>query len=137
MEQSSELRDVMVRFEEALNSGDEAFVEALISTAPEVRGVGTDPDEWWQGPRVLEVWKEQIDAMGGSMPIEPGDPEAYAEGSVGWAADKIGVPTPGGGSAELRFTAVFHKEDDSWKIVQAHGSFGIPNEETFGEDLPT
>lgn len=137
MEQSAELRDLMLRFENALKDGDAAFVESVISTAPEVRGVGTDPDEWWKGPRLLEVWKEQLEAMGGSMPIEPGDPEAYVEGSVGWAADRIGVPTPDGGSAELRFTAVFRQEDGNWKLVQSHGSFGIANEEAFGEELPT
>ncbi len=33
-------------------------------------------------------------------------------------------------------TAVFHKEGDSWKMVQLHASIGVPNVEALGTDLP-
>jgi hypothetical protein len=136
MEQSVELRDVMLGFYEALASGDLSFLDRHISTAGEVRGIGTDPDEWWAGGHLLEVWKEQIEAMGGSMPLAAGDPEAYSEGSVGWVADRPILKTPDG-DVPLRFTAVFRREDGAWKIVQSHGSLGVANEESFGENLPT
>jgi SnoaL-like domain len=137
MEQSRELREVMLRFYEALSSGDTSFLERHISTTGDVRGIGTDPEEWWAGGRLLEVWKEQIEALGGSMPLAAGDPEAYSEGSVGWVADRPTLKMPGAGEVPLRFTAVFHRENGDWKIVQSHGSLGVSNEESFGEDLPT
>lgn len=136
MEQSPELQDVMLRFYKALASGDVSFLDRYISTSNEVRGIGTDPEEWWAGGRLVEVWKEQIEAMGGSMPLTAGDPEAYIEGSVGWVADRPTLRMPDG-EVPVRFTAVFHRENGDWKIVQSHGSLGVANEESFGEELPT
>ncbi len=127
----------MERFYDALNTGDLAFIESVISDDDDVRGIGTDPDEWWRGRQLAEVWKEQIEAMGGSMPLNrSGDLEAYEEGAIGWVADRPTMQGPDGSELGIRFTAVFHQEDGAWKMVQSHGSFGVGNEDTFG-DLPT
>lgn len=69
--------------------------------------------------------------MGGAMPLVPGDPEAYSEGTVGWAADRPTLQLQGG-TVAVRLTAVLHREDDDWKFVQMHGSLGVPNEEPAG-----
>jgi ketosteroid isomerase-like protein len=136
MERSDELRELLLGFYDAMASGDVAFVENHFSRDAGVRGIGTDPQEWWSGPRVAEVFKEQIEAMGGSMPLKAGDPEAYAEGSVGWVADQPTPRLPHGGELPLRFTGVLHREHGEWRFVQSHGSLGVANEESFGE-LPT
>lgn len=136
MEPSSELRDLFVRLYDAIAKGDVAFIEQHFSDADELRAIGTDVEEWWSGQRVPEVFKEQIEAMGGSMPLKPGDPEAYVEGSVGWVADRGTLTLPDGGSLPVRVTAVAHREDGDWRLVQWHASLGVPNEETVGE-LPT
>jgi len=88
MERSDELRDVMLQFYSALSSGDLAFIDRHFSTDEAVRGIGTDPSEWWSGRKLIDVWKEQIAALGGSMPITAGDVEAFADGDVGWVADR-------------------------------------------------
>ena len=97
MERSDELRELMLRFYDAMGSGDTAFVDRHFSRDPDARAIGTDPQEWWSGPRVAELFKEQLDAMGGRMPFKPGDPEAYVEGSVGWVADQSAFILPDGG----------------------------------------
>ncbi len=132
MKPSPELRDLLLRFYEALSSGDESFIDSHFSLAEAARAVGTDPAEWWQGPRVVGAWKEQVEAMGGSMPLVGGDPEAFVEGTVGWAADRPTLQL-GGGGVPVRLTAVFHQEDGEWKLVQVHGSLGVPNEEPSGQ----
>jgi len=131
MDRSPELRDLMLRFYEALASGDASFIDRHFSAAQDARGVGTDPDEWWHGPRVAGAWKEQLEAMGGSMPLVAGDPEAYVEGTVGWVADRPTLQLQGG-AVSVRLTAVFHREGGDWRLVQAHGSLGVPNEEPSG-----
>ncbi len=131
MDRSPELQDLLLRFYEALAQGDGSFIDKHFSVAPAVRGVGTDPDEWWQGPRVAGAWKEQLEAMGGRMSLVAGDPEAYIEGTVGWAADQPTLELQGG-AVTVRLTAVFHREEGEWKLVQAHGSLGVPNEEPSG-----
>jgi ketosteroid isomerase-like protein len=137
VERSDELRDLFLRFYDALAKGDAGFFDHHFSRDADVRGIGTDPHEWWPGPRVAEVFKEQIEAIGGGMALKAGDPEAYAEGSVGWVADRATFTLPDGGELQLRFTGVLHREDGDWKFVQSHGSLGVANEESFGEELPT
>ena len=136
MEQSDELRNVMLQFYEALSSGDLSFIDRHISTSDHVRGIGTDPEEWWSGARLVEVWKQQIAALGGSMPLTAGDLEAYADGDVGWVADRPTLDLGDGNPLAIRLTGVFRREDGVWKLVQSHGSIGMSNESTFGE-LPT
>jgi hypothetical protein len=128
MERSAELRDLMMRFYEALASGDASFIDRHFSEADGARGLGTDPGEWWQGREVAGAWKEQLEAMGGRMPLVAGDPEAYVEGTVGWAADRPMLEVQGG-AIPVRLTAVFHKAEGEWNLVQVHGSLGVPNEE--------
>lgn len=131
MDRSPELRDLVLRFYEALANGDTSFIDRHFSAAGAARGVGTDPEEWWQGPRVADAWKEQVEAMGGTMPLVAGDPEAYVEGAVGWAADQPKLQVRGG-AVPVRLTVVFHREDGDWKLVQVHGSLGVPNQEPSG-----
>ncbi|MDQ3587026.1 MAG: nuclear transport factor 2 family protein [Actinomycetota bacterium] len=131
MDRSPELRDLVLRFYEALSNGDASFIDSHFSVAQAARGVGTDPEEWWQGPRVADAWKEQLKAMGGAMPLVPGEPEAYVEGTVGWVADRPTLQLEGG-AVPARLTLVFHQEDGEWKLVQTHGSLGVPNEEPPG-----
>ena len=83
MEHSTELKDVMVRFYDALQRGDTSILERHLSTHPFVRGIGTDPNEWWSGQRLIEVFKEQLEAMGGTMPLFPGEIEAYTRAVSG------------------------------------------------------
>jgi ketosteroid isomerase-like protein len=136
MERSDELRELFLRWYGALANGDVAFVERHISRDRGLRAIGSDPEEWWSGAQVVEVIKEQIAAMGGSMPMKPGDPEAYVEGSVGWVADQGTLTLPDGGQLPFRVTGVVHRENGEWRFVQTHASIGVANEETFGE-LPT
>jgi ketosteroid isomerase-like protein len=137
MERSDELRELFLRFYEALGQGDKDFFDRHFSRDAGVRGIGTDPDEWWSGPRVAEVFQEQIDALGGGMQFEPGEPEAWVEGSVGWVADQASFALPDGTRLPVRFTGVLHVEDGEWRFVQSHGSVGVANEEAFSEELPT
>jgi ketosteroid isomerase-like protein len=136
MTPSPELRDLTLRFYDAATRGDHAALATLY--AADALLIGTDPTEWWTGTdTIARVFQAQIEAMGGSMPIVPGDPRAYAEGAVGWAADQPRFRMPDGTEVPFRFTAVFRKEADGWKVVQQHVSIGVPNEEALGKELPT
>jgi ketosteroid isomerase-like protein len=136
VERSDELRELVLRLYDAIDSGDRAFLDRYSSRDPGARMIGTDPREWWSGPRAHEVFMEQLDALGGRMPLKPGDPEAYVEGSVGWVADQPVLLLPDGGELPFRQTFVLHREDGEWKFVQSHASVAVANEETVGE-LPT
>lgn len=130
-----ELKTVMARFYKALSSGDAAFMDGLICSHAGVLGIGTDPDEWWDGSAtVLDKIRTQMTEMG-TFTVAGSDPRAYGEGTVAWVADRLRFRMEDRTESPIRFTATFHKEQDAWKIVQFHVSVGVPNEEVVGKEL--
>ncbi len=137
MEQSGELRDLAVRFYEAVNAGDFSLVERHVSRQEGAVFVGTDPNEWWEGYEALvEAMRAQEEAIGGDGPqIVPEQIQAYREGSVGWVVDRDTFRLPNGKEVPFRTTFLFLQEDGEWKLVHAHASVGVKNEEMFREDV--
>lgn len=137
MEQSMELKALMLQAYKALAQGDTSFFERYVSQADGMVAIGTDPDEWWAGKATFsKVLKTQLEEAGGFVLIANGL-QAYSEGSVGWVADRPKMSLPGGTEISLRLTVVFHKENSDWKIVQWHISAGASNEDTLGIALTT
>ena len=108
-----------------------------ISTHDGVLAIGTDPNEWWRGyDTITNIFHAQSEALQQISVVRP-ETEAYGEGSVGWSATQATFRLPDGTESPFRLTIVYHQEDGEWKVVQWHGSVGVPNEENFGEDIPT
>ena len=139
MEESPELETLTHRFYNAIASGDVGVVRKLTSRREGMLGIGTDPNEWFEGAEpIVGHIKAQSDEMGGQLAIVHGDPHGYQEGSAGWVSDRAAAWRLGDGTeVPFRFTAVFHKEDGDWKMVQFHRSIGVLNESVVGKALPT
>jgi SnoaL-like protein len=139
MEESPELERLTLRFYQAIGRGDAGLVRELTSSQRGVLGIGTDPNEWWEGGgAIAEHVKGQLKALGGELNVVHAAPHAYQEGSVGWISDRAAaLLLENGTEVPFRFTAVFHKEDGDWKMVQFHTSIGILNESAVGKALPT
>ena len=136
MQSDAELKNVTLRFYEALSGGDDAAIERLISHQTGVLVIGTDPDEWWADyATIVQMFKAQMDEMGGGFPILAGDIQAYRDGNVGWVADRPALKLPDGNTMRFRMTAVLHREEGEWKFVQWHVSLGVSNQEAFGKEL--
>ncbi len=137
MEQSEELRDLVLRFFEAMSSGDISILENLFSQKDEVLAIGSDPDEWWDNyKKIISVFKTQLKEMDG-VEIAVVDLKAYREGSAGWFASRATLKPTGDLEIPFRITGVFHQEEGSWKILQWHASIGVSNEEAIGQKLTT
>jgi hypothetical protein len=138
MEHSDELRDLTLRFYEAITTGDLSFLERHVSRQEGAAFVGTDPNEWWEGfEAFVEAMRAQAEAMGGEgLQIVPGQLRAYRQGSVGWTIDRdASFRLPDGTEIPFRNSAVYLEEDGEWKLIHAHTSIGVRNEELFGEDV--
>lgn len=136
MEQSSELKNLILTFYDATSKGDASRLESLLSRRSELLFIGTDPNEWWtNSSSIVQAFRTQIEALGGTMPITAGDPQAYSEGTIGWVADRPTFRLPGGAEVPFRFTAVFRREEDGWKFIQSHVSIGVPDEQAIGKKL--
>jgi hypothetical protein len=108
-------------------------MEQFISQQGDVLMIGTDPNEWWaDATTITQTLKAQAQA---GIQAVPGELQARREGSVGWVADQGKFVLPDGAEVPFRWTAVFHQEDGTWKLVQGHASIGMPNEEAIGTDL--
>ena len=69
VEPSEELRQVVIRFFEALRDGDTEAVSNRLSRQPGFERFGTDPDEvWFDGETAARVWVQQMRDLGGGIP---------------------------------------------------------------------
>ena len=126
MKQSDELGDLVLKWYERFSSGDiVSIAESLFSRQDGVLSIGTDPNEWWEGYKDIIESRKQT----GAFQVKAGDLKAYCEGTVGWVADRMTFKGSDGTEFAFRHTAVLHKENGQWKVVQQHVSVGVPNEE--------
>ncbi len=131
MKRSDELQDIILAAFDDYSSDNASVIERYTSRQDEVRLIGTDPDEWFEGERAAEVLKREAEDP--SFRVSSlDDLEAFAEGSVGWASGRPKWILEDGTEIPSRWTAVFHQEDGEWKMVQAHTSVGVSDEELFG-----
>ena len=137
MEQSTELKNLILQSYKALSEGDYSFFERHLSQTEGVLVIGTDPNEWWSSyATIIKLFKAQMEEMGG-FSVSAGMPQAYSEGTLGWAADRAKFKLPDGSEIPVRLTVVFRKESSEWKIVLWHASIGVPNEDLIGKAITT
>ena len=135
MDPAPELQALMLRYYNGSARGDVNILDQLIDRSAGTLVVGTDPDEWWEGGEAIvatwsAAWRER-----GGLTVVDADPRAYCEGSVGWVADRAAFILPNSKRIPFRLTAVFHQSGEEWTLVQAHFSFGVPNDAPlFAED---
>ena len=133
---SSELTAVMRRMIAAFESRDAATARSLISQRDETLVVGSDAREWLYGVESYEIFAAQVvETPKFRWTIHRLD--AFAEGTVGWAAADSRADFENGLSADFRVTAVFVLEEGVWRVVQWHASVPVPSVEISGADLPT
>ncbi len=135
MNRSTEIKDAVLRLYESVTRGDVSTIERLFSRQSGVLTIGSDPGEWWADyDTIVGAFKEQFQESG-TRQIRASELTAFAEGTVGWSADRRTMRLPNGKEITIRETFIFHKEDAEWKIVQMHASLAVPNAELLGKEL--
>ena len=124
MHDSAAVRDAMVRFYDRLSAGDVASFDDLVSAHPATLVIGTAPGEW-----VTERDRLRFGFEAEGLRIEPGAPNAYEEGALGWVVDEPTFFFPDGSAMKTRLTAVLHRDTNAWKLAHMHVSVGVPDEE--------
>ncbi|HMK11055.1 MAG TPA: nuclear transport factor 2 family protein [Acidimicrobiales bacterium] len=133
MERSSDLVATTQKFYDSLSAGDAEAATSLVSTADGMLMIGTDPNEWLTDHKILtDLFAAQVSA---GVNVRGGEIQAFEEGSVGWIADRAAFILPDGTEVPVRITAVFHKEDGQWRMIQSHASLALSNEEALGVDV--
>ena len=132
MKESSELRELIVGYFESFTVGDPAWVERHVVNGAELRLIGTSADEWMEGAQAFSAFQREAAAANGTLNADVSDVEAYSEGDVGWGAAVASFTIPSGQSARSRFSVVFIKSAGTWKVVSAHNSIAVRDEDAFG-----
>jgi len=128
MQESPDARQALLRFYEAFTEATPGAVdlfERSFTGRDDLLIVGTAFHEWVDGrDRGKEAWGME------DIALEPGDPVAWEEGDVAWAADRPAFAV-GDMRAPIRLSVVMLKEDGAWKIQHGHFSVGVPDEVAF------
>ncbi len=135
MEQSEDIRQIMLRYYEAAQNGYGDVGSAFVSAHPDVVVFGSDPTEIWDGAGYNAAMRSQAQAMGGAIPVYPGNPRAFREGTVGWVIDQPTFRLDEETHLQTRATVILHQEAGDWKIVHLHLSVGVTNADAFGQEL--
>jgi ketosteroid isomerase-like protein len=133
MQYSNELRDIIAGWFKAAESGDAAWRDRHVSRHPDLRIVGTDPGEWLKGAPAYAFLKNEAETVGGRVNVAIREIEAFVEGDVGWGVALPEITLLDGSKVTPRWSAVFHREEDGWKMVQLHASIAVGNEAAFGD----
>lgn len=96
--------------------------------------IGTSVDEWLDGEHGLSVFRQEATAATGTLGAEVSHIEAFSHGDVGWGAACVRFTVPTGQTARTTFTAVFLLRDGVWKLVSAHNSVAVSDEDAFSTD---
>ena len=128
MERSPEVVAGLAAFYAALNSQDVEQFSARLADGDGVSVIGTAPgeghdsrDDWIATYRV-GIGEFVLRLEGGDSPV------GYRSGDVGFAIDRPTFVLPGG-RLPARLTAVLAEQDGEWRMVHAHFSVGVPDEE--------
>lgn len=127
-EPSPEIEQILRDTLDAMARSDVAAIGGSTSHDDCVVGIGSDRSEWSEGyDDVMRLWQDST--PDGELGVNVGldDVKAFQEGSVGWAAGR-GYFQMDGRRVPVRMTAVLHREDGEWKMVQTHASIGVPND---------
>jgi hypothetical protein len=120
MRKSASLRRTVLETYAALNSNDEAAIKDRFGGDHEALSIGVREADWHHGgDRIVQAFTEQARAMPG-LTFEPGDLQAYEEGTVGWFADRPTLRCPGYPTAAGRLTGIAVLADGRWRAVQSH-----------------
>jgi class 3 adenylate cyclase len=136
---SEELEHVTRRIIEAMRNGDYDALTNLFSVDECFIAVGTDDEEYWEGPdTMIEIVKRQhaeMRALGFDYRVE--SVRAFRDGPCGWSVSRTSFQRPDGSSAKARSTRVFLLVSGQWRMVHSHVSLGSNNFEVLGVELTT
>jgi len=132
VEESPSAKAAIIRFYQAFSDatpGAQELFNRSFTGREDLLIVGSAFHEWVDSrERGAEAWGTE------GVALEPGDPVAWEDGNVAWAADRPSFVV-GDMRAPIRLTAVMLKEDGEWKIHHGHFSIGVPDEVGFASAL--
>ena len=124
MAPSTEIRETVLEFCRHMLAGEADAANDLISRDPGLIFIGS-AGEWVDDQATLRSGTQ----VPGEGVVAGPNPVGYANGDVGWFADMPTWHFADGTSAEMRMSAVLQREAEGWRIVHAHLSVAVPDDQ--------
>jgi SnoaL-like domain len=125
MRESSSAAQAWVRFCEGVSEGKVDQFDDIVSQEAKLI-IGTAP-----GEIVTERERMRFGFETEGVTLESRSPTGYEEGSLAWVVDEPRLDFRMD-QASTAVTAVVRREEAVWRIVHAHFSVGVPDEEVVG-----
>ncbi|MFP5352463.1 MAG: nuclear transport factor 2 family protein [Actinomycetota bacterium] len=123
MRESHAVRDAWLRFCEAVSLGKVEEFDDIVSQEASLI-IGTAPGEMVTSREQMRFGMETEGVTLGSRSAR-----GWQEGVLGWIVDEPRFGFPDGSGMDCRVTAIFRDEGGTWRLVHAHFSVGVPDEE--------
>ena len=124
MTASTDVRDTVLQMYRHMLAGEGDAANELISRDPALIFIGS-AGEWVDDQAALRSGTQ----VPGEGVVAGPNPVGYANGDVGWFADQPTWHFADGTSAEMRMSAVLQREAAGWRIVHAHLSVAVPDDQ--------
>jgi ketosteroid isomerase-like protein len=137
MSAADQLRALLYDLYAAFSSGDPTPWTSHM--ADDVIGIGSDPDEWWEGRHVFaDVVTAQVQEMSSAgVRLSAGSPRLFEYGDVAWCVDDPTLHLGDGTEVPMRVTLIAIPNPDVIQIKHSHFSVGSMNEQVFQQELTT
>jgi ketosteroid isomerase-like protein len=137
MAAAEDMRDLVDQLYDTFASGDSTVWTSR--TADDVIGIGSDPDEWWEGQSVVaSIVSAQVRQMSeAGARLVADDPRIYEHGDVVWSVDRPVLHLGDGVKVPMRVTLIAVVEEGTLRLKHFHYSVGAVNEEVFRQELTT
>jgi len=108
-------------------------------TTDDVMGIGSDPEEWWEGQSVVaSIVSAQVREMSqAGARLVADDPRIFEHGDVVWSVDRPVLHLRDGAEVPMRVTLIAVVEEGTLRLKHFHYSVGAVNEEVFRQELTT
>jgi hypothetical protein len=123
MQQSQSVKEAWLRFCDGVSNGKVEEFDDIVSEEANLI-IGTAPGEIITDRAAMRFGFETE-----GVTLDSRSARAYEEGSIGWVVDEPKFGFPDGTAFDCRVTAIARREGDAWRLVHAHFSVGVPDEE--------
>jgi hypothetical protein len=126
MRESAAVADAWLRFCEGVSNKRVDQFDDIVSAEARLI-IGTAPGE---NVTDRDAMKFGFETEG--VTLQSRATRGFEEGSLGWLVDEPRFGFPDGLGMDCRVTAIFRNEAGTWRLVHAHFSVGVPDEEVVG-----
>lgn len=123
MRKSTAVADAWLRFCEGVSNNLVDQFDDIVSEEARVI-IGTAP-----GEKVTDRGAMRFGFETEGVTLQSRDAHGFEEGSMGWVVDDPRFGFPDGSGMDCRVTAILRNEAGTWRLVHAHFSVGVPDDE--------